>query len=155
MADQKRNDAPRISNRRALHDYFIIAKLECGMALLGSEVKSLRNGHCQLQESFAKVDGRRLVLHGCHIDPYAKAGKYNHDPIRDRVLLVHAREMRKLEAETKVRGVTLIPLAVYFKGGRAKLELGVAKGKQVHDKRASIQKKEQDRELHRAMSKRQ
>lgn len=155
MADQKRNTAPRITNRRALHDYFITGKLECGMALLGSEVKSLRDGHCQLQEAFAKVEGRQLILHGCHIDPYAKAGKYNHDPLRDRVLLVHAREMRKLEDETKLRGVTLIPLAIYFKEGRAKLELGVAKGKQVHDKRASIQKKEQDRELHRAMSKRQ
>lgn len=155
MADHKRNDSPRISNRRALHEYFILSKLECGIALLGSEVKSLRDGHAQLQESFAKVEDGRLILHGCHIDPYAKAGKYNHDPLRDRVLLVHKRELHKLEAETQVRGVTLIPLAIYFKDGIAKLELGVAKGKQSHDKRDTLRKKEQDRELHRAMTHRQ
>jgi SsrA-binding protein len=155
MADPKRNNAPLISNRRAMHEYFIIAKIECGMSLLGSEVKSLRDGRAQLQESFAKVEGRRLILHGCHIEPYAKAGKYNHDPLRDRVLLVHAHEMHKLEAESKVRGVTLIPLAIYFKDGRAKLELAVAKGKQAHDKRDAIREKEQDRELRRMMSKRQ
>lgn len=155
MAQNDPNSSPRISNRRAFHDYFILSKIECGMALLGSEVKSLRNGHAQLQESFARVEGRRLVLYGCHIDPYAKAGKYNHDPLRDKILLVHRREMRKLEDEAKARGVTLIPLAIYFKDGMAKVEIGVAKGKQQHDKRDTIRKKEQDRDLRRAMTKRQ
>jgi SsrA-binding protein len=154
MAKHKDNLDPRINNRRALHDYFIEAKLECGISLMGSEVKSLRLGRCTLNEAFARVEGNRLILHGCHIDPYEQAGKYNHDPLRDRVLLVHKRELRKLEAQTQVRGTTLVPLAVYFKEGLAKVELGVAKGKQQHDKRATIREKEQKRDLQRAMMKR-
>lgn len=145
---------PRITNRRALHDYFIEAKLECGMALLGSEVKSLRQGKAQLAESFARVERGQLILHGCHIDPYDKAGKYSHEPLRERKLLAHKREIRKLEAATADRGTTLIPLAIYFKDGRAKIEIGVARGKQQHDKRAAIRKKEQDRELRRATMRR-
>ena len=149
--ERKENLSPRIANRRAMHDYFISAKLECGMALLGSEVKSLREGKAQLAEAYATVQGGQLVLHGCHIDPYAKASiKYNHEPRRDRKLLAKRREIRKLEQETTARGTTLIPLAIYFKNGLAKLELGVAKGKQHHDKREAIRKKEQDRELRRA-----
>lgn len=151
MSKGKDNLAPRITNRRALHDYFISAKLECGLALMGSEVKSLRMGRCQLNESFCRVEDGRLILHGCHIDPYDKAGKYNHDPLRDRVLLAHKREIRKLAEETSVRGITLIPLAIYFKDGYAKIEVGVAKGKQQHDKRASIREKEQKRDLQRIM----
>lgn len=151
MSKGKDNLAPRITNRRALHDYFISAKLECGLALMGSEVKSLRMGRCQLNESFCRVEDGRLILHGCHIDPYEKAGKYNHDPLRDRVLLAHKREIRKLAEETSVRGITLIPLAIYFKDGYAKIEVGVAKGKQQHDKRATIREKEQKRDLQRIM----
>jgi SsrA-binding protein len=154
MAKRKDNLAPTISNRRALHDYFITAKLECGMSLMGSEVKSLRAAHCQLNESFCRVESGRLILHGCHIDPYAQAGKYNHDPLRDRVLLAHKREIRKLEAETRVRGVTLIPLAIYFREGIAKIEIGVARGKQQHDKRAAIREREQKRDLRRVTMRR-
>ncbi|MGD1276636.1 MAG: SsrA-binding protein SmpB [Tepidisphaeraceae bacterium] len=143
------NLSPRITNRRAMHNYFITAKLECGLALLGSEVKSLRLGRCQLAESFARVEGSQLVLHGCHIDPYEKAA-VGHDPLREKKLLAHRREIRRLENETAQRGVTLIPLAIYFKKGLAKLELGVARGKQEHDKREAIKRKEQDRELRRA-----
>jgi SsrA-binding protein len=154
MSKGKDNLAPRITNRRALHDYFISAKLECGLALMGSEVKSLRMGRCQLNESFCRVENGRLILHGCHIDPYEQAGKYNHDPLRDRVLLAHKSEIRKLAAETSVRGVTIIPLAIYFKEGYAKIEVGVAKGKQQHDKRASIREKEQKRDLQRVMMRR-
>ena len=150
-----KNLAPRITNRRALHDFFITAKIECGMMLLGSEVKSLREGRAQLQESFARIENGELILHGCHIDPYDKAAKANHEPLRERKLLVHKREIKRLADETKVRGVTLIPLSIYFKDGRAKLELGVGKGKQQHDKRDTIKRKEQDRELRRAMTKRQ
>ena len=153
--DRKDSANPRITNRRAMHDYFISAKLECGIALLGTEVKSLRQGHAQLTESYARIERGRLVLHGCHIDPYDKASaQANHIPLRERYLLVHNRELRKLEGELKQRGTTLIPLAIYFKDGRAKLELGVARGKQQHDKRDTIRKKEQDRELRRAMSQR-
>ncbi|HZZ43987.1 MAG TPA: SsrA-binding protein SmpB [Tepidisphaeraceae bacterium] len=148
--------SPHIHNRRALHDYFIEAKIECGMALQGSEVKSLRQGKATLQDSFASIDSGLLILHKMHIDPYEKATlAWNHDPKRDRKLLVHKRELRKLQSALAIRGTTLIPLSVYWKNGIAKLELGVAKGKQQHDKRDSIRKKEQDRELRRMMSHRQ
>ena len=124
------------------------------MALLGSEVKSLRLGKAQLAESYARVERGELILHGCHIDPYEKAF-IGHEPLRERKLLVHKRELVKLEAELEDKGATLIPLAIYWKNGKAKLELGVARGKQQHDKRQSIRKKEQDREIRRAMSQRQ
>src|SRR5688572_28880676 len=127
---QAQNLSPRINNRKALHDYFIVAKLECGIVLTDSEVKSLRNGKAQLQESYARVDNGQLTLHGCHIDPYEKAGVRNHEPLRERRLLAHKREIRKLADETKERGVTLVPLAIYFSDdGMAKVELGVARGK--------------------------
>jgi len=150
MAKGERNQPARISNRRAMHDYFISAKIECGMVLVGSEVKSLRDGRAQLQEAYGRIENGELMLHGCHIEPYTKASlAYNHEPRRPRKLLVHKRELKKLINETEKKGTTLIPLAIYFKDGRAKLELGVAHGKQQHDKRASIRKKEQDRELRR------
>ena len=153
---QKRDNlAPRIGNKRAYHDYFISAKIECGMVLEGSEVKSLRYGHCHLQEAFASIDNGELILHGCHIDPYDQASLHNHLPTRDRKLLVHKRELKRLDAETQQKGTTLIPLAVYFKNGVAKVELGVARGKHEHDKRESIRRKEQDREMRRIMSRRQ
>jgi SsrA-binding protein len=149
----KKNLSPRIENRKAWHDYHIDAKLECGIALQGSEVKSLRDGKAQLNEAFARVERGQLILYQCHIDPYAKAASvYNHEPTRPRILLAHKREIVKLEAATLEKGTTLIPLAIYFKDGRAKVELGVARGKQHFDKRASIRKKEQDREIRRAIT---
>ena len=148
----KPKDSPRIANRRALHDFFISAKLECGIALLGSEVKSLRQGKAQLQESFARIEDGQLVLHGCHIDPYDKAAVTNHDPLRERKLLAHKREIKRLADESRDPGTTLIPLAIYFKNGRAKVEIGVGKGKKQHDKRESIRRKEMDREVRRAMT---
>jgi SsrA-binding protein len=152
----KHNLAPRISNRRALHDYHIDAKIECGIALVGSEVKSLRLGLAQLQDAYARVEKGRLVLHGAHIDPYKQASLvYNHQPRRDRYLLAHRREIKKLADAQEQRGVTLIPLAIYFKDGRAKVEIGVARGKQAFDKRAAIKKKEADRDLRRIQSFRQ
>jgi SsrA-binding protein len=150
------NSGPRMSNRRALHDYFISAKIECGMVLVGSEVKSLRDGKAQLQDSYARIESGELYLHGAHIDPYEKAALvYNHDPRRPRKLLLHRREIKKLEGETSVKGTTLIPLAMYFVNGRVKVEIGVARGKQQHDKRDAIRKKEMDRELRRTMTQRQ
>jgi SsrA-binding protein len=151
MAKGKDNIAPRINNRRALHQYFIDAKLECGLMLVGSEVKSLRAGKAQLQDAFAKIIHGELFLVGAHIDPYDKAAlTYNHEPRRDRKLLVHKRELKKLAGEMEQRQTTLIPLAIYFVKGRAKVEIGVARGKQQHDKRASIKKKEMDREIRKA-----
>ncbi len=154
MAAKQQERTARIENRRALHEYFITHKVECGMVLVGSEVKSLRDGHAQLHEAYAKIEGGRLVLLNCHIDPYAKSALvYNHEPRRERLLLVHRRELKKIADEVDVKGTTLVPLAIYFKGGRAKLELGVAKGKQQYDKRNTIRQKEQDRDLRRqAMS---
>jgi SsrA-binding protein len=150
MARADKNDTPRINNRRALHDYFITHKIECGMILVGTEVKSLREGKAQLHEAYARLDDMRLMLINAHIDPYTKSAiVYNHEPRRDRQLLVHKRELKKIAAEIDVKGTTLVPLAIYFKEGRAKLELGVARGKQQFDKRATIKKKEQDRELRR------
>src|SRR3954454_7283360 len=150
------NPGPRISNRRATHDYFITAKLECGIALVGSEVKSLRDGKAQLQDAYARIENGELYLHGAHIDPYEKAAlAYNHDPRRPRKLLAHRRENKKLVGETSIKGTTLIPLAIYFKNGRAKVEIGVGHGKHQHDKREAIRKKEMDRAIRRAMSQRQ
>ncbi len=155
MAKPSSNNSPRITNRRATHEYFIEAKLECGIALMGSEVKSLRDGKAQITDAFARIERGELILHNAHIDPYAPATKYNHEPKRERRLLAHRREIRKLEAALATKGVTLIPLAIYFSNGRAKVEIGVAKGKQQHDKRDSIRKREQDREMRKIMSKRQ
>ena len=153
MSKETRNLAPRIENRKAWHEYHIEAKLECGLALQGSEVKSLREGKAQLQEAYAAVENGELFLFQAHIDPYTKSAlAYNHDPNRPRKLLAHRREIRKLDEAAQQKGSTLIPLAIYFKDGRAKVEIGVARGKQHHDKRAAIRKKEQDREIRRAMS---
>jgi SsrA-binding protein len=153
MSKGKANFSPRIENRKAWHDYHIDAKLECGIALVGSEVKALREGKAQLNDAFARIERGQLILYQCHIDPYTKAAlAYNHEPTRPRKLLAHRREIKKLDGETQQRGTTLIPLAIYFKDGRAKVELGVARGKQQHDKRDSIRKKEMDREMRRAMS---
>lgn len=148
----KANLSPRIENRRAFHEYFIEAKLECGIALLGSEVKSLRYGKAQLQEAYARIEKGQLVLHNCHIDPYDKASIASHEPMRERRLLAHRREIKKLEAATREHGTTLIPLAIYFKGSNAKVEIGVAKGKQHHDKRRSIKEREMKADLRRAMT---
>jgi SsrA-binding protein len=151
MAKGKRSgEGTRISNRRATHDYFISAKLECGVALVGSEVKSLRDGKAQLQDSYARVENGELYLHGAHIDPYSKAAlAYNHDPRRPRKLLAHRREIKKLEGELGVKGTTLIPLAIYFKGGRAKVEVGVGHGKQQHDKRDTLRERAVARDMER------
>jgi SsrA-binding protein len=152
----KDNFSPRIANRRALHEYSITAKLECGMALMGSEVKSLRAGRAQLQEAYARVENGQLILYGCHIEPYMKAAiAYNHDPLRPRKLLAHKREIERLEEETKLPGTTLIPLAIYFKDGRAKVEIAVGHGRNRYDKRDAIKKKEMAREVRRAMTHRQ
>ena len=152
--DKRASFEPRISNRRALHEYFITHKIECGIVLVGTEVKAIRQGKASLQEAFAKVEEGELILYGLHIDPYDKASLHNHLPVRERKLLAHKREIVKLGEETKPKGVTLIPLALYFKEGKVKVELGVAQGKQDHDKRQSIREKEQKQDIRRAMTKR-
>ena len=148
------NLSPRISNRKALHDYFIDSKLECGIVLQGSEVKSLRMGKAQLQEAFARIEKGELILHQCHIEQYEKANIMNHVPLRERKLLAHKREIAKLETATQNHGVTLVPLAMYFKDGRVKVEIAVARGKRQEDKRQSIKEKEMKRDVRRAMTQR-
>jgi len=148
--------SPRIENRKAFFDYHIEGKLECGIQLMGSEVKALRMGLAQLSEAFASIDGGQLILHNCHIEPYKQAAiVFNHTPRRPRKLLAHKREIKKILEETDRSGMTLIPTAMYFKDGRVKVEIAMARGKKEFDKRDSLRKKESDKELRRAMTKRQ
>lgn len=147
--------SPRIENRKVFHDYSIEDKLECGIALVGSEVKSLRLGLAQLAEAYADIQSGELWLLNAYIDPYKQSAiVYNHEPRRPRRLLVHRREIRRLAEQVDRSGMTLVPIAIYFKEGRVKVDLGVARGKKAHDKRASIRQKEADRELRRATMKR-
>jgi SsrA-binding protein len=156
MSKGKHNYEPRIENRKAYHDYFIESKLECGIALVGSEVKSIRMGNANLAESFASIDHGQLMLINCHIEPYKQATiAYNHEIRRQRRLLAHKREIKRIRDELDKGGMTLIPLAMYFKDGRVKVEIGLAKTKKAHDKRGAIREREADRELRRHMTKRQ
>jgi SsrA-binding protein len=141
-------------NRRAFHEYEISDRLECGVALVGTEVKSLRDGHCQLDDSYAKLDEGELWLIGCEIPEYAMGNRLNHKPKRPRKLLLHRRELEKFAGKASERGFTLVALSVYFKNGRAKVEVAVARGKQSHDKRESLKKADAQRDIQRAMRKR-
>jgi len=138
-------------NRKAFHDYHIIDRYEAGMELKGTEVKSLRQGKCNLKDSFARVQNGEIVLHGMHISPYEQGNIYNHDPERPRKLLLHKREIRFLSAEVSQKGMTLVPLSIYFKRGIAKVELALAKGKAEYDKRDALKQKEESREMERAL----
>ncbi len=143
------------TNRKAYHDYFIEEKFEAGMVLKGTEVKSLRDRRVNLQDSYASVKEGEVFLHHCHISPYSHGNLMNHDPIRTRKLLLHRKEINKLLGKTQQKGLTLVPLRIYFSGrGRAKVELGLAKGKKQHDRRASIKAREAGREVERAMKER-
>jgi SsrA-binding protein len=137
-------------NKKAYHDYFIEETLEAGIALTGTEVKSLRAGRVNLRDSYAAVERGELFLIGVHISPYEQGNIFNHDPLRARKLLVHARELRRLQGKVQVAGYTLVPTKMYFKDGRAKVELGLAKGKAMFDKRQSLAKKEAERDMQRA-----
>ena len=137
-------------NRRAFHEYAIGERYEAGLSLIGSEVKSLRAGRAQLQDAYARFFGDELFLVGAHIAPYAPSGQFGHAPTRDRKLLLHRRELDKLTAKIKEKGFTLIPLRLYWEKGRAKCELGLGRGKKLHDKRASIREKDERREMERA-----
>jgi SsrA-binding protein len=139
-------------NRKATHEYELSDRLECGVVLVGTEVKSLRDGHCSLDGAYARIDRGELWLIGCEIPEYAMGNQLNHKPKRDRKLLVHRREIAKFAGKASERGFTLIPTSVYFKNGRAKVEIAVARGKQTHDKRESMKKAEAKREMARAMS---
>ena len=139
-------------NRAASHDYFLLERLEAGIVLTGTEVKSAREGLVNLKEAYAQIENGEAFLHNAHISPYAQGNRENVDPVRTRKLLLHAREIRKLARETQAGGVTLVPIRLYLKEGRIKLELAVAKGKKAHDKREAKQKQEAEREMARARS---
>ena len=141
-------------NRRARHDYDILETFECGIALQGSEVKSLRAGKASLEDSYASVERDEVWLYGCDIPEYLQGNRENHKPKRPRKLLLHRREIDKLIARAQDRGMTIVPLKLYFKRGLAKVEISVAKGKKLHDKRESLKKQDAKREIDRALNRR-
>ena len=137
---------PVANNKKAYHDYFIEEKYEAGLALHGTEVKSLRMGKCSVKESFVRIERGQVFVYGMHISPYEKGNIFNKDPLRVRKLLLHRQEIRRMESRIAEKGYTLVPLQVYFKNGLAKVEIGLAKGKKLYDKRQDIAKKDQRRE---------
>lgn len=146
----RRGDRVVVSNRRARHDFHILDSFECGMVLKGAEVKSLREGHANLQDAYARIDDGELWLFGLHILPYAFS-RGELDPLRRRKLLLHRHEIAEIAKETAQQGVTLVPLRIYFKDGRAKVEVGVARGKARHDKRQALAERDAKRETQRAL----
>ena len=137
------------NNKKAYHDYFIEEKYEAGIELYGTEVKSLRMGKCSIKESFIRIDHGEVFVYGMHISPYEKGNIFNKDPLRTRKLLLHQYEIRKIAAKIAEKGFTLVPLKVYFKGSLVKVEIGIAKGKKLYDKRQTIAKNDQRREAER------
>ena len=134
------------NNKKAYHDYFIEEKYEAGIALAGTEVKSLRMGKCSIKEAFIRIENGEVWVYGMHVSPYEKGNIFNKDPLRPRKLLLHKKEIWKLLGKMKEKGYTLVPRQVYFKEGKAKVEIGLAKGKKLYDKREDIAKKDQRRE---------
>lgn len=141
-------------NKKAYHDYFIEEKMEAGIELAGTEVKSIRAGNINLKDSFCTVKDGELFVHGMHISPYEQGNIFNRDPVRSRRLLMHKREIMKLHARIKQDGMTLVPLSVYFKDSRVKVELGLAKGKKLYDKRDAAAEKDARREMDRTIKER-
>ena len=137
------------NNKKAYHDYFIEEKYEAGLVLHGTEVKSLRQGKCSIKESFIRIENCEMFIYGMHVSPYEKGNIFNKDPLRPKKLLLHKREIMKLLGKIKEKGYTLVPLQVYFTSGRAKIEIGLAKGKKLYDKREDIAKKDRRRESER------
>ncbi len=142
-------------NRKAYHDFFIEETFEAGVVLTGTEVKSLRDGRANLRDSYASFEEGELYLTGVHISPYDQGNIFNHDPLRRRKLLMHAKELRKLHATIKESGYTLVPTKLYFKDGRVKVEIGLARGKKLYDKREAMAKRDAAREVERALRQRQ
>ena len=135
------------NNKKVYHDYFLLEKYEAGISLAGTEVKSLRMGKGSIKESFIRIENGEIILYGMHITPYEKGNIFNKDPLRERKLLMHRYEINKLKGKIQEKGYTLVPLQVYFKGSLVKVEIGLARGKKLYDKRADIAKKDQRREL--------
>ena len=157
MAKTAREEAQKniAENRKAFHDYHILETFEAGIVLVGTEVKAIREGSANLRDSFARVEEGEIWLYNVHINPYTHRGYSSHEPTRKRKLLLHRREIRKLIGKTVEKGLTLVPTRLYFQNGHVKVALALAKGKQAHDKRESIKKREADRETRAAVKERQ
>ena len=151
MAQKNDKDTTIADNRKARHDYFVIESYEAGIELFGTEVKSLRAGTVNLKDSYCEIDGGELFVHGMHISPYEQGNIFNRDPLRPKKLLMHKREIMKLTGLVSREGYTLIPLSLYYKGSRVKVNLGLCKGKKLYDKRDSIAKRDADRSIERHM----
>jgi SsrA-binding protein len=149
MADETLPIKVVTTNRKARFEFEILDRLEVGIVLQGTEVKSVREGNISLQESYAAARGEELWLEGCTIQPYSQGNINNHEPTRPRKLLLHKKELRKLIQRTAEKGLTLVPMSIYFKGPRLKVEIGVARGKKLHDKRDTIKKRDVERNLRR------
>jgi len=147
VKEMKQNEARKLvcNNKKAYHDYFVEDKFEAGIELFGTEVKSLRLGKCSIKESFIRIKDREVWIYGMHVSPYEMGNIFNKDPLRPRKLLLHKQEILKLDGQVSEKGYTLIPLEVYFKDGRAKLEFGLCKGKKLYDKREDIARKDERR----------
>jgi len=156
MAKKDKEDGIKMvsRNRKASHEYELTDRLECGIVLVGTEVKTLRDGHCSLDGSYAKIDGEELWLIDCEIPEYPMGNRLNHKPKRVRKLLLHRRELAKFAGTATEKGYTLVPTSLYFKDGRAKVEIAVGRGKQMHDKREALKKSEAKREMSRAVRRR-
>ena len=137
------------NNKKAYHEYFIDEKIECGIELFGTEVKSIRMGQCSVKEAFVRIDKGEVFIYGMHVNPYEKGNIFNKDPLRPKKLLLHKSEIDKLLGKIKEKGFTLVPLQVYFKGSLVKVEIGLARGKKLYDKRQDLAKKDVKRELER------
>lgn len=153
-ADDKESSQPIAENRKAFHDYHILETFEAGIALLGTEVKGIREGQANLRDSFARVDKGEVWLFNVHINPYSHRGYVDHDPKRKRRLLLHKYEIRKLIGKTVEKGLTLVATRMYFKNGKVKVAIALAKGKQDHDKRETLRRREVDRETRAAVKER-
>lgn len=151
MAKQSKTNKTLAENRKARHDYFIEESMECGVELVGTEVKSIRLGKANLKDSYAEINNGEVFMCNVHISPYEQGNIFNRDPLRKRKLLLHKEEIRKLEAYTSQKGYTLVPLSLYLKNGRVKVQLSVAKGKKDYDKRDAMLEKAAKREIDRQM----
>lgn len=146
MAKQKETQKLIANNKKAYHDYFIEETYEAGIALHGTEVKSMRQGKCSIKESFIRIENGEVFVYGMHVSPYEKGNIFNKDPLRVKKLLLHRQEIGRLSGKVAEKGLTLVPLQVYFKEGKVKVEIGLARGKKLYDKRQDIAKKDQRRE---------
>lgn len=154
ISDRKRAERLLADNRKAHHDYHILHTYEAGIVLLGTEVKSIREGRVNLRESFARVEGGEVFIYNIHVSPYSHRGYADHEPTRRRKLLLHKSEIRRLIGKTVERGMTLVPVRMYLKNGRVKVVVGVAKGKKLYDKRETLRRREAERETRRAIKQR-